>query len=256
MTGDFATLMTWADKGRKLKIRTNADTPGRRREGPRVRRRRHRPVPHRAHVLRRGPHRRGARDDPRHRRRRAARRRSRRSSRSRRPTSSASSRRWTAARSRSACSTRRCTSSCRRRTTSQAPRRSPSRSASTVEKVFERVDELHEMNPMMGFRGCRLPVVFPEIGDMQVRAIIEAAIEVQEEGQEGAARDHDPARRRRRGTDDAQEAGHRGRRGVHEEGRGEGRVPDRHDDRTAARVPRRRTRSPRRPSSSASAPTT
>ena len=49
---------------------------------------------------------------------------------------------------------------------------------------------------MMGFRGCRLPIVFPEIGDMQVRAIIEAAIEVQEEGQEGAARDHDPARRR------------------------------------------------------------
>jgi pyruvate,orthophosphate dikinase len=48
----------------------------------------------------------------------------------------------------------------------------------TIEKIFERVDELHEMNPMMGFRGCRLPVVFPEIGDMQVRAIIEAAIEV------------------------------------------------------------------------------
>lgn len=52
----------------------------------------------------------------------------------------------------------------------------------TVEKIFERVDELHEMNPMMGFRGCRLPIVFPEIGDMQVRAIIEAAIEVQKKG--------------------------------------------------------------------------
>src|SRR4249920_3061938 len=45
-------------------------------------------------------------------------------------------------------------------------------------KVKERVDELHEFNPMMGFRGCRLPIVYPEIGDMQVRAIIEAAIEV------------------------------------------------------------------------------
>ncbi len=55
-------------------------------------------------------------------------------------------------------------------------------SGTTVEKVFERVDELHEMNPMMGFRGCRLPVVFPEIGDMQVRAIIEAAIEVKKKG--------------------------------------------------------------------------
>jgi pyruvate,orthophosphate dikinase len=52
----------------------------------------------------------------------------------------------------------------------------------TVEKIFERVDELHEMNPMMGFRGCRLPLVFPEIGDMQVRAIIEAAIEVTKKG--------------------------------------------------------------------------
>ena len=49
-------------------------------------------------------------------------------------------------------------------------------------KVKERVDELHEFNPMMGFRGCRLPVVFPEIGDMQVRAIIEAAIEVKKSG--------------------------------------------------------------------------
>jgi pyruvate, orthophosphate dikinase len=49
-------------------------------------------------------------------------------------------------------------------------------------KVKERVEELHEFNPMMGFRGCRLPVVYPEIGDMQVRAIIEAAIEVKKQG--------------------------------------------------------------------------
>jgi len=52
----------------------------------------------------------------------------------------------------------------------------------SVEKIFERVEELHEMNPMMGFRGCRLSLVFPEIGDMQVRAIIEAAIEVKKKG--------------------------------------------------------------------------
>jgi pyruvate,orthophosphate dikinase len=51
-------------------------------------------------------------------------------------------------------------------------------------KVKERVDELHEYNPMMGFRGCRLPIVFPEIGDMQVRAIIQAAIEVKKKGKE------------------------------------------------------------------------
>src|SRR5205814_222983 len=34
-------------------------------------------------------------------------------------------------------------------------------------RIKERVEELHEFNPMMGFRGCRLPIVFPEIGDMQ-----------------------------------------------------------------------------------------
>ncbi|MBM3997125.1 MAG: pyruvate, phosphate dikinase [Planctomycetes bacterium] len=51
-----------------------------------------------------------------------------------------------------------------------------------ISKVKERVAELHEFNPMMGFRGCRLPIVFPEIGDMQVRAIIEAAIEVKKKG--------------------------------------------------------------------------
>ncbi|MCI0681632.1 MAG: pyruvate, phosphate dikinase [Gemmataceae bacterium] len=53
-----------------------------------------------------------------------------------------------------------------------------------VARIKERVDELHEFNPMMGFRGCRLPVVYPEIGDMQVRAIIEAAIEVKKQGKE------------------------------------------------------------------------
>jgi pyruvate, orthophosphate dikinase len=52
----------------------------------------------------------------------------------------------------------------------------------TPAEVRARVDELHEFNPMMGFRGCRLPIVFPEIGDMQVRAIIEAAIEVKKKG--------------------------------------------------------------------------
>ena len=51
-----------------------------------------------------------------------------------------------------------------------------------AKKIKERVEELHEYNPMMGFRGCRLPLVFPEIGDMQVRAIIEAAIEVKKKG--------------------------------------------------------------------------
>ena len=52
LSGDFATLMDWADKARTLRVRTNADTPADAAAGARVRRRRHRPVPHRAHVLR------------------------------------------------------------------------------------------------------------------------------------------------------------------------------------------------------------
>ena len=54
----------------------------------------------------------------------------------------------------------------------------------TAAAIKQRVEDLHEFNPMMGFRGCRLPIVFPEIGDMQVRAIIEAAIEVKQKGKE------------------------------------------------------------------------
>ena len=49
-------------------------------------------------------------------------------------------------------------------------------------KIKDKVEALHEFNPMLGFRGCRLPIVFPEIGDMQVRAIIEAAVEVKKRG--------------------------------------------------------------------------
>ncbi len=52
----------------------------------------------------------------------------------------------------------------------------------SVEKVRRRVEQLHEQNPMLGLRGCRLPIKFPEIGDMQIRAIIEAAIAVQKQG--------------------------------------------------------------------------
>ena len=51
-----------------------------------------------------------------------------------------------------------------------------------LDKVKHRVEQLHEFNPMLGFRGCRLPIVYPEIGDMQVRAIIAAACEVKKRG--------------------------------------------------------------------------
>ncbi|MBQ8815056.1 MAG: pyruvate, phosphate dikinase [Lachnospiraceae bacterium] len=51
----------------------------------------------------------------------------------------------------------------------------------TVEQVKAKCDELHEFNPMMGHRGCRLAVTYPEIAKMQTRAVMEAAIEVKEE---------------------------------------------------------------------------
>ena len=51
----------------------------------------------------------------------------------------------------------------------------------TVEHVKAVCDSLHEFNPMMGHRGCRLAVTYPEIAKMQTRAVMEAAIEVQEE---------------------------------------------------------------------------
>ncbi len=47
----------------------------------------------------------------------------------------------------------------------------------SVAKIQARVSQLHEMNPMLGHRGCRLSISYPEILDMQVRAIVEAAIE-------------------------------------------------------------------------------
>ena len=52
----------------------------------------------------------------------------------------------------------------------------------SFEELKNIVDSLHEFNPMMGHRGCRLAVTYPEIAKMQTRAIIEAAINVNKEG--------------------------------------------------------------------------
>ena len=51
----------------------------------------------------------------------------------------------------------------------------------TNEQLMAKCAELHEFNPMMGHRGCRLAVTYPEIARMQTRALMEAAIEVKEE---------------------------------------------------------------------------
>jgi pyruvate,orthophosphate dikinase len=51
-----------------------------------------------------------------------------------------------------------------------------------LRKLLARVEELHEQNPMLGLRGCRLGITFPEITEMQARAIIEAAVAVKTKG--------------------------------------------------------------------------
>ncbi|HEV2455855.1 MAG TPA: pyruvate, phosphate dikinase [Verrucomicrobiae bacterium] len=50
------------------------------------------------------------------------------------------------------------------------------------DKISKRVNELHEFNPMLGFRGCRLGIGYPEISEMQARAVFEAAAKVHKEG--------------------------------------------------------------------------
>ncbi len=52
----------------------------------------------------------------------------------------------------------------------------------SVEEIAQKISLLHEFNPMLGFRGCRLAIIYPEILRMQVRAIIEAAIAVKRTG--------------------------------------------------------------------------
>ena len=51
----------------------------------------------------------------------------------------------------------------------------------TVEEVKQKINALHESNPMMGHRGCRLAVTYPEIAEMQTRAVMQAAINVKKE---------------------------------------------------------------------------
>jgi pyruvate, orthophosphate dikinase len=52
----------------------------------------------------------------------------------------------------------------------------------TVKKIKSKVEDLHEMNPMLGHRGCRLGNTYPEISEMQARAIIEAALNLKKKG--------------------------------------------------------------------------
>ena len=70
----------------------------------------------------------------------------------------------------------------------------------TVDQIKTIIDSLHEFNPMMGHRGCRLSVTYPEIAKMQTKAVIRAAIKVKNahpsSGLEHRSGDYDPAGRR------------------------------------------------------------
>ncbi|MBP7865547.1 MAG: pyruvate, phosphate dikinase [Acidobacteria bacterium] len=61
-------------------------------------------------------------------------------------------------------------------------RKAPEAEIEEKEKLLARVEELHEFNPMMGLRGCRLGIVYPEMTRMQARAILEAACIAKKEG--------------------------------------------------------------------------
>ena len=61
-------------------------------------------------------------------------------------------------------------------------KKAPKASVAKKEKLLHRVEDLHEFNPMLGHRGCRLGIVYPEITRMQTRAIIEAACELAKKG--------------------------------------------------------------------------
>ena len=192
-----------------MKVRTNADLPHDAQVARRLRRRGHRPVPHRAHVPRRPPPARAA-VHPRRRRRPRRRPRSTSSRSSSAPTSRASSRRWTACPSPSGCSTRRCTSS------------SPtSRSCSCATPRVSSTTRVAACSPPRSSGGrrtrcsapaaCRLGILKPGLYRMQAKAIIEAAVARKQAGRRPARRDHDPADRHRGRARAARRLGARGR---------------------------------------------
>ena len=123
-------------------------------------------------------------------------------------------------------------------------------------KLLHRVEQLHEFNPMLGHRGVRLGITYPEITEMQTRAIIEAACQLAKEGGAVVPEIMIPlVGDVRELADQKAVVDARGRR--RDEGAGrQGQVPGRHDDRSAARRDHRPTRSRAKPSSSRSAPTT
>ena len=103
-----------------------------------------------------------------------------------------------------------------------------------IEMVRRRANVLHEANPMLGHRGCRLGISYPEIYEMQARAIFTAAAEVQKQGKTRFSGNHDPAGIHYKGVHHFEESHRSGRRRGRKEVRYQARLSGRHDDRIAA----------------------
>ena len=178
----YAEIMEWADKARTHGRAHQRRPAGPERQRHRLRRRGHRPLPHGAHVLRGRAHHERARDDPRRLARGPARRR------------------WP-----SCCPMQRDDFAGIFRVMGERhvtirtldpplheflphDAEDTAKTAAALgvpeDVVRAKVEDLHESNPMLGHRGCRLGIAFPEITAMQARAILEAACLVKKEGQD------------------------------------------------------------------------
>ncbi len=124
------------------------------------------------------------------------------------------------------------------------------------QKLLQAARSWHEFNPMLGVRGVRLGVVKPGLYAMQVRALVEAAVERQHAGGKPDHRGDDPAHRLPRGARARPRVGRRGHRRGHAGPAPQAEDQHRHHDRDAARRAAGGRDRRGRPTSSASAPTT
>ena len=76
----------------------------------------------------------------------------------------------------------------------------------SIDEIAQKTAQLHEFNPMLGFRGCRLAIIFPEILHMQVRGDYRSSLECCRKGYRGSSGDHDSACRTLQGIRIHQEA--------------------------------------------------
>ena len=108
-------------------------------------------------------------------------------------------------------------------------------------ELLKRVEELHEFNPMLGHRGCRLGITYPEITEMQARAIFEAAAQVHKKGIKVIPEVMIPLIGSAKELENQKAIVERVAEGSSREGRRvRSEVPDRHHDRDSARRPDRR----------------